>query len=135
MLYRLLADLTVAVHFLFMLFVVFGGLLLFWRKYAIWLHLPAAAWGVFIELSGRICPLTPLENHFRNLAGVHGYQGDFIEHYLLQIIYPEGLTRNIQFLLAAGVLFINILVYGTWLFRQRRSRGHKDQPNNVRRPA
>ncbi|MEJ2688495.1 MAG: DUF2784 domain-containing protein [Deltaproteobacteria bacterium] len=135
MLYRLLADFTIAFHFLFMLFVVFGGLLLFWRKFAIWLHLPAAGWGVFIELSGRICPLTPLENHFRNLAGMHGYQSGFIEHYLLQIVYPAGLTRNIQLLLATGVLFVNLLIYGAWLYLQRRIRRHKDRRNHLRRSA
>ncbi len=130
MLYRLLADLTVAVHFLFMLFVVFGGLLLFWKKCGVWLHLPAAGWGVFIELSGRICPLTPLENRFRELAGLHGYQGGFIEHYLVPIVYPAGLTRNIQFLLAGAVLLVNILVYGFWLYRKRRTAGTKEGRDN-----
>ena len=119
MLYRLLADLTVAAHFLFMLLVVFGGLLLFWKKWTVWLHLPAACWGVFIELSGRICPLTPLENRFREAAGLQGYEGGFIEHYLLPVIYPAGLTRNIQFLLAGAVLAVNIIIYGSWLLRSR----------------
>jgi len=118
--YRLLADLTVALHFIFMLFVAFGALFVFWRKWALWLHLPTAFWGVFIEISGRVCPLTPLENRLRESAGLQGYRGGFIEHYLLPIVYPAGLTRNIQFLLAAGVLLLNLLIYGIWLCRRRK---------------
>jgi len=120
MLYRLLADLTVAVHFFLMLFVAFGALFVFWRKWALWLHLPAACWGVFIELSGSVCPLTPLENRLRETAGLQGYQGGFIEHYLLPIVYPAGLTRNIQFFLAAAVLLLNLLIYGIWLRRRQK---------------
>lgn len=118
--YRLLVDLIVTTHFLFMLFVIFGGLLLLWRGWTIWLHLPAVCWGVFIELSGRICPLTPLENRFRQAAGLQGYEGGFIEHYLLPVIYPEGLTRHIQFYLAAAVVLINLLFYGIFLYRRKR---------------
>lgn len=135
MLYRLLADLTVIAHFLFMLFVVFGGVLLFWNKRAIWLHLPAVGWGVFIELSGRICPLTPLEDHFRSLAGLQRYQGGFIEHYLLPIVYPAGLTRKIQFLLAALVLLINVLVYGLWLYRQSKITYQGERRDKQRGPV
>lgn len=120
MFYRLLVDLTVTAHLLFMFFVVFGGLFLFWRNWAVWLHLPAVCWGISIELSGRICPLTPLENRFRQSAGLQGYEGGFIEHYLLPIIYPAGLTRNVQFFLAGAVLVINLSLYGIWLYRRKR---------------
>ena len=109
--YRLLADFTVLVHGAFILFAVFGGLLaLRWPKIA-WLHLPAMIWAALIEFSGRICPLTPLENHYRELAGQTGYAGDFIDHYILPVIYPAGLTRGIQIWLGAGVLVVNVIAY------------------------
>ena len=109
--YGLLADLTVLLHAAFILFAVLGGLLAVrWPRIA-WLHLPAVAWAAFIEFSGRICPLTPLENHYRELAGESGYTGGFIEHYILPVIYPAGLTRNIQLGLGLGVLVVNIVAY------------------------
>lgn len=119
--YRLLADALLLAHLLFIVFVVLGGgLVLRWPRLAL-LHLPAACWGAFIELSGGICPLTPLENAWRQAAGEAGYAGSFTEHYLLPIIYPLGLTREIQFVLAAVVIVVNLGVYG-WLFqRWRRS--------------
>jgi hypothetical protein len=138
MLFRLLADLTIVVHFLFIVLVVFGGLLLFWRKWMVFLHLPVVCWGIFIELSGRICPLTPLENRFRQAAGLQGYEGGFIEHYLLPLIYPAGLTRNIQFYLAGAVLLINILTYGMYgllLYRRQRTVRGQDRQNGPRRPT
>ena len=110
--YGLLADLTVLVHAAFILFAVCGGLLVLrWPRTA-WLHVPAVLWAAFIEFSGRICPLTPLENHYRELAGESGYTGGFIEHYILPVIYPAGLTRNIQLGLGLGVLVVNIVAYG-----------------------
>ncbi len=109
--YGLLADLTVLLHAAFILFAVFGGLLVLrWPRIA-WLHLPVVLWAAFIEFSGRICPLTPLENHYRELAGESGYSGDFIEHYVLPVIYPVGLTRNIQFWLGLGVVAVNVVAY------------------------
>lgn len=123
MLYRLLADLTVAVHFFFMLFVAFGALFVFWRKWALWLHLPAACWGVFIELSGSVCPLTPLENRLRETAGLQGYQGGFIEHYLLPVLYPEGLTEAGQVVIGTVVLLVNVAIYGWLLWRRERKEG------------
>ena len=88
-----------------------------------WLHLPAAAWGGFVELTGRICPLTPLENRLRRAAGNAGYEGDFIEHYLLPIIYPAGLTREIQFALAAVLIVLNAAIYAVvWRRRAIRRR-------------
>ncbi|HRF06225.1 DUF2784 family protein [Accumulibacter sp.] len=119
--YRLLADALLLAHLLFIVFVVLGGGLVLCRPRLALLHLPAACWGAFIELSGGICPLTPLENAWRQAAGEAGYAGSFIEHYLLPIIYPLGLTREIQFVLAAVVIVVNLGVYG-WLFqRWRRS--------------
>lgn len=111
MLYSVLADLTLLAHALFIVFAVLGGLLVLrWPRVA-WLHLPAAGWAAFVEFSGRICPLTPLENHYRELAGQGGYSGDFIEHYVLPVIYPEGLTRDIQLWLGGAVLAINLIAY------------------------
>ncbi|MBT1261323.1 DUF2784 domain-containing protein [Pseudomonas sp. VS40] len=117
MLYRLAADSLVLFHLSFILFVLFGGLLaLKWRP-VIWLHLPAAAWGVAVEVFHLPCPLTRWENLFRHLAGQDGYGGGFIEHYIHTLIYPAGLTPQIQLGLGALVLVINIAVYG-WLIRR-----------------
>lgn len=121
MIYRLLADLTVIGHGLFVVFVVFGGLaVLRWPRVA-WLHLPCAAWGALIEFQGWICPLTPLENHLRRLGDEAGYDGGFVEHYLLPILYPPGLTRDAQIALGVLVLVLNLAVYG-WLLRRRARR-------------
>lgn len=121
MLYSLLADAVLLFHFAFILFVGGGGLLWIWWKRAPWLHLPVAAWGVWIELSGNICPLTPLENRLRRMAGEQGYSGGFIEHYLLPVIYPSGLTREVQLVIAALVLVLNLTIYGLVWRRRRRS--------------
>ena len=124
--YRLLADCLVLVHIGFVLFVVFGGfLVLRWPRLA-WLHLPAAAWGAWIEAVGWICPLTPLENHFRQRAGEAGYAGGFIEHYIITLLYPPGLSREAQFVLTAIVVAVNLAVYAV-LFRRWRS-VRKDRP-------
>lgn len=122
MLFRVLADLVVVVHLAFVLFVVLGGLLVLRWPRAMWLHLPAAAWGVWIELSGGICPLTPLENSLRRSGGLAGYSGGFVERYLLGVLYPDGLTREIQLGLAALVLLVNAAVYGWVLLRWRGER-------------
>ncbi len=121
MLYRVLADLVVGLHFLFVLFVVLGGLLLLKWPGLVWVHLPAAVWGALIELRGWICPLTPLENRFRARAGDAGYEGGFIEHYILPVLYPGDLTRDIQLVLAAVVIVLNLGIYG-YVFRRTRSR-------------
>lgn len=123
MLYRILADLVVLVHFAFVLFVVLGGfLVLRWPKTA-WVHLPAAVWGVLIEVFGWICPLTPWENELRRRAGQAAYDGGFVEHYLLPILYPADLTREVQWVLAGLVLVVNAVVYGVWIVRRRRRAG------------
>jgi hypothetical protein len=119
--YSVLADLTVLLHAAFMLFAVFGGLLALRWVWVACVHLPAVLWAAFVEFSGRICPLTPLENHYRALAGENGYAGGFIEHYVLPVIYPAALTRNIQLWLGLGVLAINLLCYGFLVRRYRKS--------------
>ncbi len=117
----LLADLVLLLHLAFILFVVLGGLLVLRRPWLAWLHLPAAAWGVAVELAGWYCPLTPLENRFRALAGEAGYAGDFIQHYLLATIYPEGLTREVQIALGLAALLVNAALYALLLHKRRRS--------------
>lgn len=121
MLYRVLADLVVLVHVGFVLFVVLGGLCaLRWRR-AVWFHLPAVLWGAGIEFLAGICPLTPLENHLRRLGGEAGYTGGFVEHYVLPVLYPDGLTRGVQLALGLFVIVLNIVVY-TIVFNQRADR-------------
>lgn len=118
MLYRVTADLLASAHFAFVAFVVLGGLLVLrWPRLA-WLHLPAVAWGACIELMGWICPLTPLENRLRLEAGMAGYKGGFIEHYLLPVLYPAELSRSVQIVLGLTVLLINAVLYG-WLVLHR----------------
>lgn len=114
MLFRIAADGVLVLHLAFILFALVGGAIAVWWRWTPLLHLPAAAWALFIELTGRICPLTYLENHLRVRAGQSGYTDSFIEHYLLNIIYPAGLTREIQFILAGVVVVVNIAIYG-WL--------------------
>ncbi|AOY01742.1 DUF2784 domain-containing protein [Jeongeupia sp. USM3] len=119
MLFRLLADAVLLIHLAFIVFALFGGLFALRWRWAPLVHLPAAAWGFFVELTGRICPLTPLENALRARAGQVGYSGSFIEHYLLPLIYPAGLTRDVQSLLAGIVVLVNVAIY-VWLFARRR---------------
>lgn len=114
-----LADLVLLVHFAFVLFVVLGWILVLrWPKVA-WIHVPAAVWGFLIEVGGWICPLTPLENSLRRQAGEAGYSGGFVEHYVLPILYPEGLTRTVQLVLGALVLVVNGAAYGYMWWRRR----------------
>jgi hypothetical protein len=117
MLYRLGAEAVVLVHFSFIAFVLFGGLLALRWRWIVVAHLPAAAWGCLVELTGRICPLTYVENYLRSRAGQSGYPEGFIEHYFLPVIYPAGLTRQIQFVLAGVVVILNVVAYG-WLLRR-----------------
>ena len=113
--WRILADLLVVLHLAFAAFVIFGGYLAWkWRWVAL-VHLPALAWGIWVETSGRICPLTPLEIHLRGLAGEAGYQGGFINHYVVGLLYPPGLTRQDQWVLAALLLVINVTAYAVLL--------------------
>jgi hypothetical protein len=117
--YPLLADLIVCIHLAFVVFVVLGGLLVMKWPGVIWIHLPAVFWGIAIELSGWICPLTPLENWLRNKGGEENYQLDFVARYLLPMLYPQGLTRRSQVFLGALVLLVNVAIYG-WVFGQRK---------------
>lgn len=118
MLLRIAADSVLLLHLAFILFVLLGGAMTVWWRWSPLVHLPAAAWGFFVELAGRVCPLTYLENYFRIKAGQSGYTESFIEHYLLDIIYPSGLTREIQLALAGVVIVVNMAIYG-WLFFHR----------------
>ena len=118
MYFRLAADGVLLLHLAFIVFVLFGAVLATRWRWMPWLHVPAAAWGFFVELTGRICPLTFLENDLRLRAGQSGYAESFVEHYLVNVIYPPGLTREIQFGLAAVVLVINFTIYA-WLVLRR----------------
>jgi hypothetical protein len=111
MLFQALADLVVLVHVAFIVFVVFGGALtLRWRRIA-WVHLPAVVWSALLELCGWICPLTPLENWLRRTGGASGYSGDFVEQYVLPIVYPAALTREAQVGLGLLVCVVNAAIY------------------------
>lgn len=120
MIYRVLAEGTMLVHFAFLLFVALGGAFVFRWAWVALLHVPAFLWGALISLVGWICPLTPLENRFRRLAGQEGYETGFIEHYIASVVYPEGLTRTHQIVIGVGVLLLNALVYGAIVVRRRR---------------
>jgi hypothetical protein len=122
MLYHRLADLVVAIHFAFVIFVVVGALfVLRWPRLA-WIHVPAAIWGVLIEYAGWICPLTPLENWLRRAGGQASYEGGFVEQYVIPVLYPLGLTRGTQWVLGTIVLAVNVGVYGWLILRRRRTR-------------
>ena len=114
----MLADIVVAAHLAFIIFAVFGGILLLRWPRLMWLHLAAVAWAALVELFGWICPLTPLENWLRGPAA---YSSDFVAHYVLPLMYPEGLTRTVQIGLGVSVLALNIGVYG-WIFSRRRKK-------------
>jgi hypothetical protein len=109
--YALLADLMLILHATFILFVVFGGVLVFWRRGLAWFHVPGALWGILIEFQGWTCPLTYLENDLRAAAGAGGYAGGYIDHYLMPLVYPSDLTDDTQVLLGLVVLFINAIIY------------------------
>jgi hypothetical protein len=118
---RLIADALVVAHTLFVLFVVLGSFLVIRWRWLAWFHVPTAVWGAVIEFAGWVCPLTPLEKEFRRRAGEGGYEGGFVEHYLLGWLYPEGLTRETQIWLGIGVIVINAIGYSLAVMRWRRS--------------
>jgi hypothetical protein len=127
------ADLIVLLHFVFILFVSAGGLLaLRWPRLA-WLHLPCVAWGVLIEITGGICPLTPLEIRFRLAGGDPGYRGDFIDRYLLPVIYPSGLSRGLQISLGIALLLFNFTIYLYAWYRQKKTLTRKRGDTETRR--
>jgi hypothetical protein len=118
--YRLLADVVVLAHTAFVGFVVLGGFLAWRWNWLAWLHLPCAVWGAVIEYQGWVCPLTPLENALRRRAGLEGYAGGFVEHYVLPTLYPAGLTRSLQAVLGTLVVVVNLIAYGVLLRRALR---------------
>lgn len=120
MLYGLAADLLVLIHLGFILFVVFGGFLIRKYRWFIYLHLPTVTWGVIVEFTGWICPLTPWEQRLRSAGGEAGYDGSFIEHYLVPVIYPEQLTPQLQYGLGVFVILINLLAYGLLIRKNNR---------------
>ena len=122
MTYRIAADLVLATHLVFIVFVVLGGLLALRYRWVIMIHIPAAVWGAFVEISGRICPLTTWENQLRQSAGDSGYANSFVEHYLLPVIYPAGLTHSTQIWIAGLVIVVNVVIYGWLVYRLKRSR-------------
>ena len=119
---RLAADALVAVHFAFIAFVIAGGVLTVWHPRWAWLHLPAVAWAAWTEFTSTACPLTPWENALRVAAGDAGYAGSFVEHYIVPIIYPAGLTPSAQTGLGAGIVALNVIVYALAWRRSRRAR-------------
>lgn len=117
---RALADAIVVLHALFVVFAFAGGVLVLWWPRIAVLHLPAAIWAAWVELSGTICPLTPLENEWRRVAGSAGYEGGFIEHYVVPALYPSGLTPRVQLALGLILIAVNVAIYAS--ARQRASR-------------
>ena len=133
MAFRLAAEAVVLIHFAFVLFVVLGGLLVLrWPRLA-WFHLPAAIWGGAISLTGLICPLTPLEKWLREAGGLAAYEGGFIAHYILPVLYPAGLTRGTQVALGVAVTLLNGAIYGALWRRRRAASGSVAEEGIVRR--
>jgi hypothetical protein len=135
--YQLLADLVVLLHAGFVLFAVLGGILVLRRRALAWVHVPAVMWAAYIELSGGLCPLTPLENWLRMRGDAEGYAGDFLGHYLQDLLYPGFLTRTIQLVMGIGVVAINVLIYVRVLRKQAAGAGsgrggHTDGPPRTR---
>ena len=119
MFYRHLADGVVGAHFAFVLFIIFGGLLVvYWRR-VIWIHLPCVVWGALNEFFGWMCPLTPLENWLREAGGKGAYQTSFVEHCIFPTLYPVTLTREVQIILGLTVVVVNLGIYG-WLWCRRK---------------
>jgi hypothetical protein len=125
MLDRLAADAVVALHLAFVVFAAIGGVLA-WRRLAYaWFHLPALAWAAYVEFSGTICPLTPLENRLRARAGEAGYAGSFVEHYVMPVLYPVGLTPDAQKWIGAALVALNVAIYAAALARARSRKGER----------
>lgn len=127
MIWLMLADAIVVIHLAFILLVIAGGLLLLRWPRLVWLHIPAVIWGALTEFLHIVCPLTDLEDRLRGMAGVAGYRSDFVTHYLLPVIYPPGLTAQIQLALGSLVVLLNIGVYGWLLWRLPRWRHNKEK--------
>ena len=119
---RILADLVLGFHFAFIVFAVLGGFLVLWKPRIAWLHVPAVVWSAFVNLFSQVCPLTPIENRFRHLAGQAGYEGGFIEHYITRLVYPSVMPERWGLIAGISVLIWNVLVY-TFLVATLRRRG------------
>lgn len=127
MIYNFLSNLVVIVHLLFIVFVCLGALLVLkWPK-VIWVHIPFALWGVVVEYMNIVCPLTPLENYFRRLGGNMTYESDFVARYIIPVIYPVELTRNLQFVLGSIVLMLNIIIYGFIIYKTVKHKSAGDE--------
>jgi hypothetical protein len=122
MIYRFSADLVLVVHLAFVMLVVLGGLLVLRWPRLMWLHVPVVLWGAAIEFIGFVCPLTPLENWLRKRGGEAAFEGDFIEHYVTALLYPDGLTRSLQILLGVLALAPNVAIYGYLFVRWKRGK-------------
>jgi hypothetical protein len=120
--YGIFADIVVLIHLTFVTFAVLGAGLIIWRRWIIWLHIPAFLWAIWIECTGGICPLTPLENWLRIKGGQGAYEGDFVATYLLPVLYPAGLTRNAQIILAMMAIVINVTIYGSIFYKRNRKK-------------
>ena len=114
---RILADLVLGFHFAFIVFAVLGGFVVFWKPRIGWLHLPSVVWSAFVNLFSQVCPLTPLENRFRYLAGQAGYEGGFIEHYITLLVYPSVMPERWGLIAGSSVLIWNVLVYALVVLR------------------
>ena len=120
MLYKFLADFVLLLHLTFILFVMFGGLLVYKKPKFIWLHIPIVIWGILISLFRWVCPLTPLENYFRSIAGQEGFEGGFINHYIIPLIYPEGFGPDMGIIFAIIVFTGNGIIYGLLIYSLKR---------------
>ncbi len=119
---RILADLVLGFHFAFIVFAVLGGFLVLWKPRIAWLHVPSVVWSAFVNLLSQVCPLTPLENRFRHLAGQAGYEGGFIEHYITPLVYPGVMPERWGLIAGFSVLIWNVLVYTLLVATLRRKR-------------
>lgn len=115
-----LADAVLSFHFLFILFAIFGGFINLYNKKVAWLHVPVVLWSSIVNLAGLTCPLTPIENYFRSLAGQAGYPGGFVEHYIGQLVYPAGMPRKLELVAAASIIAWNFVVYAFLVWKHRR---------------
>jgi hypothetical protein len=132
--YRMLANAVVVFHFMVVLFVIAGALLLLWRRWVAWVHLPVIAWVIFAEIFHHICPLTFLENWLRDLGGDEAYAGDFVDHYIIPVLYPRGLTATMQVVFGIFVLVVNVVLYAI-AFRHKQPVGSKVSATPVSKPA
>lgn len=122
MLSRVLADMVLFFHFVFVVFAIFGGLIVLYKRWVVWLHIPVVLWSSVVNLVSWTCPLTPLENLFRSAAGQAGYEGGFIVHYLEPLVYPSGMPRKFELIAGVSILVWNGLVYGFLTYRKLRLR-------------